>query len=181
MSKKKNKIHIIRYHLHSIPNESNIMKIMLKKNVRSSLSLYSIRQQNSQSQPLRKKKRKQATNVQFVSENIVRMIGHGSNFLRPRKKWPLLYNRPINMKTIRDSLSLFLSLFSSLVLFGLYDLLYGFRAIRQIKFCLFGTIIYSALHFFLGNPTIYLFADVFDRLHHLKQRRKRGKKNIPTT
>lgn len=33
-----------------------------------------------------KKKRKQATNVQFVSENIVRMIGHGSNFLRPRKK-----------------------------------------------------------------------------------------------
>lgn len=85
------------------------------------------------------------------------------------------------MKTIRDSLSLFLSLFSSLVLFGLYDLLYGFRAIRQIKFCLFGTIIYSALHFFLGNPTIYLFADVFDRLHHLKQRRKRGKKNIPTT
>lgn len=128
-----------------------------------------------------KKKRKQATNVQFVSENIVRMIGHGSNFLRPRKKWPLLYNRPINMKTIRDSLSLFLSLFSSLVLFGLYDLLYGFRAIRQIKFCLFGTIIYSALHFFLGNPTIYLFADVFDRLHHLKQRRKRGKKNIPTT
>ncbi len=57
------------------------------------------------------------------------------------------------MKTIRDSLSLFLSLFSSLVLFGLYDLLYGFWAIRQIKFCLFGTIIYSALHFFLGDPT----------------------------
>lgn len=83
-----------------------LWKLCWKKNVRSSLSLYSIRQQNSQSQPLRKKKRKQATNVQFVSENIVRMIGHGSNFLRPRKKWPLLYNRPINMKTIRDYLSL---------------------------------------------------------------------------
>lgn len=86
------------------------------------------------------------------------------------------------MKTIRDSLSLFLSLFSSLdLIFGLYDLLYGFRAIRQIKFCLFGTIIYRHLlcsPFFSGRPNIYLFADVFDRLHHLKQRLfKKGKKH----
>lgn len=60
-SPKKNKIHVIRYHLHPIPNESNMMKIMLKKKMfvracRYTASL-SIRQQNSQSQPLRKKKK----------------------------------------------------------------------------------------------------------------------------
>lgn len=81
------------------------------------------------------------------------------------------------MKTIRDSLSLFLSLFSSLVLFGLYDLLYGFRAIRQIKFCLFGTIIYFALHFFLGDPTYTFLPTSSIVCIIMKQRRNiKGKK-----
>ena len=67
-----------------------------------------------------------------------------------KKKWPLLYNRPINMNTIRDSLSSLHLSFSSLR----PVIQYAFQVIIQIKFCLFDTITYSAPHLFSasGDP-----------------------------